>query len=262
MGNMKHLKYSFQTLAAICALSSVLLTACSGVSEEKLVSRESAIALMESGDLEGAVTVFNDLVKEAKKVTEFELDILKYRGEAEFLLEDYEAALHTYRTLMEVDKERPEYCYMASIALAKDGQRHDAKLFLDSGKALDKDSQAPMFYQASVAYAESCMAAGEDMTATGIYQELIDGGFANTDLYNRLVMAAVNEGKYEEALELIKKGLTLTDTMAVQELKFNEAVCYEYLGEFSKALELFRYYIEEFGNDERAAHEITFLETR
>ena len=259
---MRHLKYGFRTLAAVCCLASVLLTACGGTSEEQLASRESAIALMEGGDLEGAVAVFNELVKEATKVTEFELDILKYRGEAEFLLGDYEAALHTYRTLMEVDKERPEYCYMASMALAKDGQMHDAKLFLDGGKALDEKRQAPMFYQASVAYAEGCTEAGENGAAAAVYQELIDGGFANTDLYNRLVTAAVDEGRYKDALKLVEKGLTLTDTMAVQELKFNEAVCYEYLGEFSKALELFRYYVDEFGSSEAAAHEIAFLESR
>ena len=48
----------------------------------------------------------------------------------------------------------------------------------------------------------------------------------------------------------------------MQQLKFNEAVCYEYLGEFSKALELFRAYAATYGSDERVAHEIAFLETR
>ena len=48
----------------------------------------------------------------------------------------------------------------------------------------------------------------------------------------------------------------------MQELKFNEAVCYEYLGDFAKALELFRAYAAEYGTDARVAHEIAFLETR
>ena len=63
-------------LAAVL-LASVLLTACGGVTEEMLAARESAIAKMEQGDYEEAVAVFNDLVEEAKKVTEFELDVLK-----------------------------------------------------------------------------------------------------------------------------------------------------------------------------------------
>ena len=243
-------------------LAAGLLSGCGGVSEEQLAARESAIAMMESGNYEAAVDVFNGLVEEAKKVTEFELDILKYRAEAEFLLKDYEAALHTYRTLMEVDQERPEYCYMASMALSGDGQMHDAKLFLEGGKELDKKLEAPGFYEASLAYADACKEAGETEIAMQAYQELIDGGFGNTELYNRLVMNAMEEEDYAGALQLVAEGLAQNDSEAIQELKFNEAVCYEYLGEFSKALELFRIYAEEFGSNEQAAHEIAFLETR
>ena len=248
-------------LAALL-LSSVLLTACGGVTEEMLATRESAIAMMENGDYEGAVAAFNGLVEEATKVTEFELDILKYRAEAEFLLEDYAAAIHTYRTLMEVDAERPEYCYLASMALSKMGQMHDAKLFLDGGKALDEKHEAPGFFEASFAYAEGYLADGEPEIAKTEYQELIDAGFGSTEIYNRLMVMAMDEGDYEEALKMAAKGLILTDGLAVQELRFNEAVCYEFMGDFAKALELFRAYAAEFGSDERVAHEIAFLETR
>ncbi len=259
---MKLMKNRFGKPAMVLCMAAALLSACGGITEEQLEARESAIAMMDSGNYEGAVEAFNGLVEKAKKVTEFELDILKYRAEAEFLLEDYAAALHTYRTLIEVDAERPEYCYMASMALSRDGQMHDAKLFLDSGKALDEKHQTPGFYEASLAHADGYMAEGETEIAIQVYQELIDEGFGNTDLYNRLVMNAMDEGDYERALQLVEEGLTQTDTKAVQELKFNEAVCYEYLGEFSRALELFRSYAEEFGSNEQVAHEIAFLETR
>ena len=43
----------------------------------------------------------------------FEIDVLKYRGEAEFLLGDYGAAAYTYDTLAKVDKPRAEYYYLA-----------------------------------------------------------------------------------------------------------------------------------------------------
>ena len=46
------------------------------------------------------------------------------------------------------------------------------------------------------------------------------------------------------------------------ELKFNQAVCFEHLGQYQKALELFQAYTEEFGSDEAAEHEIAFLKTR
>jgi hypothetical protein len=93
-------------------------------------------------------------------------------------------------------------------------------------------------------------------------QELIDGGHGSTAIYNCLMLMAMNAGDYEEALKTAAKGLILTDGLAMQELKFNEAVCYEYLGDFSKPLELFRAYAAEYGTDEQVVHEIAFLETR
>ena len=79
---------------------------------------------------------------------------------------------------------------------------------------------------------------------------------------SNLTTIAIYKRDYEEALKTAAKGLILTDGLAMQELKFNEAVCYEYLGDFSKSLELFRAYAAEYGTDERVAHEIAFLETR
>lgn len=247
---------------AAAAVSALLLTACGGVSEEMLDSREAAIAMMEAGDLEGAVEAFNGLVAEATKVTEFELDILKYRAEAEFLLGDFPAAAHTYKTLMEVDAEKPEYCYFASLAMSRGGQQEEALALLERGEELDRKLEAAGWQEAVLALAESYESAGMIEEAKEVYQGLIDGGHASTDIYNRLMLAAMDEGDYENALTMAGKGLILTDELAVKELRFNEAVCYEYLGDYQKALELFRAYVAEFGSDERAEHEIAFLETR
>ncbi|MBR5266768.1 MAG: hypothetical protein IKU20_01070 [Lachnospiraceae bacterium] len=259
---MAHLNKKISALMAALCLTSVLLTGCGGVTEEMLEIRESAIDMMEEGNYEGAVAAFNGLVENAKKVTEFELDILKYRAEAEFLLEDYEAALHTYHTLMEVDKERPEYCYVSVMALANLGRMSDAEEMLDAGVKMDKKLEAPGYYEAKLALAGGYEADGNVDAAEEIYQELIDLGCGNTSIYNRLMLITMDEGDYESALTWAAKGLSLDDDLAVQELKFNEAVCYEFLGEFKKALELFKAYEAEYGSDERVAHEIAFLETR
>lgn len=269
---MKVLKKNLKTVSNKCrktivvfaavSLSAACLTACGGVTEEMLAARENAIAMMEQSDYEGAVATFNSLVEEATKVTEFELDILKYRAEAEFLLEDYAAAVHTYQTLMEVDKELPEYYYFAAIAMARDGQAEEASGLLKRGMELDKKPETTGFFEAAMALAEGYEADGQVEDAKTVYQELIDGGHGNTKIYNRLMVMAMDDGNYQEALKMAAKGLILTDGLAVQELMFNEAVCYEFLGNFAKALELFRMYEAEYGKDERVAHEIAFLETR
>ena len=61
---------------------------------------------MENGDYEGAVAEFDSLIDQTKHVSSFEIDVLKYRGEAEFMLGDYGAAAYTYDTLVKVDKPR------------------------------------------------------------------------------------------------------------------------------------------------------------
>ena len=76
------------------------------------------------------------------------------------------------------------------------------------------------------------------------------------------MMAAMEKGNYEEALQHAEAGLALSDDRAKKEIAFNQAVCYEYLGQYEKALELFRSYEEQYGQDEKADHEIAFLVTR
>lgn len=254
-----------ELLAAFCTAAAIL-AGCSGIPEEMLAEREAAIAMMDSGDYEGAVAAFNGLVAEATSVTEFELDILKYRAEAEYKLGDYAAAAYTYDILNQVDAERAEYCYFGAMSLAKAGDLAGAQELLEKGKALDMEEEAETM---SVGYVEAVMAVGNSLFDSGdkvganmLYDELIADGCATTDIYNRLMTDAMAAGDYETALGLAEKGLQLEDGLAEKQLKFNEAVCYEYMGNWSKALSMFEAYVAEYGSDEKAEHEIAFLRTR
>lgn len=264
----------FNRLWLACSVAAILLTGCGGISEEMLAQRDTAIAMMESGDYEGAAAVFDSLVAEATSVTEFELDILKYRAEAEYLLGDYAAAAYTYDILNQVDEERAEYCYFGAMSLAQAGDLTKAQKWLENGKALERESAGEKKKKEEAAgnpvgYVEAVLVIGNALFDNGdkekasvLYDELITGGYATTEVYNRLVTDAMTAGDYEEALKLAEKGKQLTDGLAKQEILFNEAVCYEYLGNWSKALELFEAYVAEFGSDEKAQHEIAFLRTR
>ncbi len=252
----------FIKLAMAAGLSCALLTACGGVTEEMLAERESAIAQMEAGDYEAAVAAFNGLVAEAKSVTEFELDILKYRAEAEYLLGDYAAAAYTYDILSQVDEETAEYCYFGAMALARSGDVAGAEAELAAGQELDPKMEKAGYTDAVMALADATFAAGNPEGAKAWYQGLIDAGRSNTAVYNALMVMAMEAGDYEGALTLAAKGIALGAADAMQELRFNEAVCHEYLAEYDVALELFQNYVSEFGSDARAEHEIAFLKTR
>lgn len=263
VSKMRRLRKGLGKLAAALFMATMILTACgSGITDEMLAARESAIAMMDNGDYEGAVAQFNSLVDKAESVTDFELDILKYRAEAEYKLGDYAAAAYTYNILGQVDGEKAEYCYFSAMALAKAGDLISAQEMLEAGGKLDKDGEKTGFAEALTAIADAMVESDDFAGAKALYQNLIDAGHGNTGIYNQLMLISMDAGDYSEALKMSMKGQILTDGIAMKELKFNEAVCYEYLGDFSKALELFRAYVAEYGSDERAEHEIAFLETR
>lgn len=239
-----------------------LLGGCAGITEDMLAARENGIALLESGDYEGAIREFEGLIENTKRVSEFELDILKYRAEAEFGLGDYEAAAYTYDILNQVDGKKAEYYYFGALALAESRDADGAGKLLEEGMALDENREAPGFEEAMMALGETLTELGDKDGAEHIYEELLQSGHATTKLYNRLMVAEMEAGEYEKALSYSEAGQALSDQEAIRELKFNEAVCYEYLGEYGKALELFQGYIAEFGDDGKAEHEIAFLVTR
>ena len=239
-----------------------LLTGCGHVTEEMKAGKENGIALMENGDYEGAVAEFDSLIDQTKHVSAFEIDVLKYRGEAEFMLGDYGAAAYTYDTLVKVDKPRAEYYYLGAVSLANSGDVEGAENRLESGTKADEKHAAAGYAEAMEALGAAYMTAGDETKADEIYQTLVEEGFSSTEVYNRWMMAAMKKGDYEEALQHGEAGFALSDDRAKKEIAFNQAVCYEYLGQYEKALELFRSYEEQYGQYEKADHEIAFLVTR
>ena len=240
----------------------LLLAGCGHVTSGMKEGRAEGITLMESGDYEGAVEAFDSLLDQRKRVSSFEIDVLKYRGEAEFMLGDYGAAAYTYDTLARVDKPRAEYYYLGAVSLANSGDVDGAENRLESGKNADAKHEASGYTEAMEALGAAYMTAGDETKADEIYRRLVEEGFSSTEVYNRWMMAAMEKGNYEEALEHAKTGLSLSDDRAKKEIAFNQAVCYEYLGQYEKALELFKSYEEQYGQDEKADHEIAFLVTR
>lgn len=279
------------------------LSGCQRVSKEQLAFREGGIASLEQGDYSGALDQFEKALADSNRVSDFETDVLKYRAEAEYQLEDFEAAAHTYDLLNQLDKKRPEYDYYWAMCLAKSGNPQLAEEKLAEGKAQEtgrksqeaggkdqksdgktqdadgkakggKDesrqepevqntkSTAPGYAEAMNAVADAWLAENNTEKADAVYTQLMSEGLADTRLYSRLAKTCMEQQDYEKALEYAEQGLALSDDLAKKDLRFNQAVCYEYLGEFSKALELFRQYVSEFGSDEAAEHEIAFLVTR
>ncbi|MDD3252821.1 MAG: tetratricopeptide repeat protein [Lachnospiraceae bacterium] len=97
---------------------------------------------------------------------------------------------------------------------------------------------------------------------TGDYAAALEYQVANGQVYNRMARDQIQAGQYDEALASIEQGRTFEDETAARDLDYNEAVIWEYKGDFAKALQLFETYVDKYGADENVSREITFLKTR
>ncbi len=98
------------------------LTVGCGKSENKYTYRDAGIEALNAGDYESAIASFDEAINASNAlVGAFDIDVLKYRAEAEYCAADYQAASDTYGILIQVDKERPEYLNMRCVSKAQTG---------------------------------------------------------------------------------------------------------------------------------------------
>lgn len=250
--------------------------------------RESGLEKMEADNLSGAIGDFDLALEKAGKRTEFKVDVLSYRAEAEYKLRDYEAALHSYELLAELDPKAPEYRYLQSLCYSGQGNTDQAIRAYQEGVSLEKEGETPPGkMEALLAAGGVCVDGEEYGKAMSFYNDAIKDGMVHGEIYNQMGLCQVAEGDYEGALDSFNQGYEVLvtgyqmgsgvqpaqaagtlkeegsgDYALLKELTYNRAVSYEYLYQYDKALALFEEYINAFGADEDAQHEVDFLRSR
>lgn len=245
------------------AILSLGLTGC-GESKKAKEARLQGIKQIEEGNYSEAVSSFDTALEEADGiVNSFELDILKYRGEAEFRLGDYTASAHTYGILAEVDG-KPEYLYYkaASAALSGDlaAASEDYNKAFEIDTVMDRNIIGKTLAQTALgqAYAES----GDYEQAVSYYQDVIESGAATAALFNQMGVCMIKAGQYDQAISYFEQGIAQGDESITKELMMNKGAAYEYKGDFQKALETFQSYAAGYGSTPELEKEIAFLQSR
>ena len=106
-------------------------------------------------------------------------------------------------------------------------------------------------------------AQGDTSNARNMYQQYVSADDSDPAKgYNGLALCDMDDGSYDSALENISKGLEDASTEEMQDLLFNEIVVYEKKLDFATALSKMQEYIKMFPDDENAAKELTFLQSR
>ncbi|MGN0158300.1 MAG: tetratricopeptide repeat protein [Brotaphodocola sp.] len=219
-------------LVLVCLIGGILFGISNGwKSRQKMEFLETGIACMKQENYEEAIVNFEkELEAAGGHVGALEEETLLYRAEAEYRLQDYSAALHTYQILLKKDKHK--FIYQKGVALA----------LLETG-----DLEGALEMHVIDAYVYNRMA--KEQIESGQYDEAlvtIGQGISELDFASSEVQSYT-----QEEIQMLKK-----------DLSFNQAVAYEYKSDYQKALELFEAYISDYGPDANAEREITFLKTR
>ncbi len=262
---------SKRAAAAVIFLAlSLMLSACGKRARQERELRDFAISLMNDGAYGAAVAKFDEaLSMNDGRVGETEIDILKYRAQAEMLMGDYEAAEYTYTLLEREDAKRTQYTNLRIICMARAGK--------DLGRAVELYEKAEKDDPHGTGHMEALYVLGEALSGSELESQrakgkefyraaLEDEKRRSGELYDRLGMMLFEEGDIDGALEQFKAGCELTasdekysDEKAERSMMFNTAVCMEYQSKWEEALELFTEYEKTYGSSQESSHEIAFL---
>ncbi len=247
-------------------LAAVLACGGCGEPKEAKAARISGIEKMAAGDYSGAIASFEEALDASDGIVHrFELDILKYRGEAEYMAGDYAAAAYTYGTLEQVDDERAEYRYYKAAAEAMAGNFETAQADYETAAELPRVSEQSAQAAASAALtalSEAARQAGETEKALEYCRTAIDSGMAGPGILNQMGLSLAQAGNPDEAIRYFEQGLLQAEGEAAAALTRNLAAVYEQKLDFAKALELLREYRASWGAVPEVEREISFLESR
>lgn len=244
-----------------------LAAGCRGTDPAREQFRLDGIAQMEQGDYEGAIASFDEAIAHSDgRVGDFELDVLKYRGEAEYKLGDYPAAAHTYDVLLQVDGESADYYYLRSMAYSAQGMTAEAQADAQAAAGLEDGSGqvSPVMEEAMTALGRAWLLAGDPAQAQAAFDRVLASGTITPGLCLQLGSALLDGGQAEEASGYFDQGLSLAQPGSEEygELLLGRAAAAEYSGDFAGALERLEQYERSFGQRPEVDREIRFLETR
>ncbi|WP_124066610.1 tetratricopeptide repeat protein [Clostridium sp. E02] len=253
-------KTGYASLVLALFLIVFLLAGC-GKQPQRNTFREDGILLLNQGEYKKAVDSFDHALDASKGlVNKFDLDVLKYRAEAEYLSKDYKAAVASYDVLIQVDGDKPEYFNMRSASKAETGDIKGS--IKDYKRGIELDKASPQRLPALLATGTALEQAGSFSEAMELYQAAEADGVTSALLYNRMGLCQMAKKDWESAASFFQKGIQAPEGDKVTELLFNQAVCEEYKGNFKAALLLMNQYVNAHGTDEEAEREIKFLKTR
>lgn len=249
------------------------------------VLKYRAEAEAKSGDLEAAISTYTILLE----VEESKTDDYFMRGRLYCQMGDFEKARADFDEAVKLNSSDYQLYWNIYDALSSAGQEEAGKEYLRQALVISDEKDSAHKYRGIIQYLlgeyDSAVveltavqdtqdsevllylgmtyeAQGNDESAMAVYNSALSLDASNSMIYNQLGVYHMKKGEYQEALTCFQNGLTQGDGKMNRELSYNEAVAYEYLGDFATAREKLQAYADTYGTDEAVTRELEFLSTR
>ena len=267
-------KKSKNLLFLILIISVLILSACSTKRSKEEALKKEAIVLIDEKKYEEASAKIEEAIRlrNSGKIDRSKLDLLKYRAELQFLTGEYEKAEASYALLSDIDSETMWYNYMRIISIVRGSKDIDkARVLYDNIK--NTSSNEPAFEDAKYEFITLMMEQNEGMEEVLSYYQvnMNDDSKSDAGVYNNIANIYFHYKEYDKALYYYDKGIAYVDGLSEpveyynnikKNIIYNKACLYEFMHDYSKALEIFNMYKDAYGSDDNIEHEIEFLKSR
>ena len=243
-----------------------------------------AATYMKQGKYDDAEAIYSAIIALKRK----ELDAYYLRACVSLRKNDYEKAVADFEKAFSLAPDNltlvtDAYVEMEAAGFGEEGKKYLSDLMEQKGKKLSDGERGTIYYyledyqnartyldgflngndaSKSLILGQTYEKLGDMNYATTVYQTYLSGNNPDAAIYNNLGMCLVKQEKYEEALEAFEAGIDMGSSDYLQELKNNQIVVNEYLGNFSQAKSLMEPYLQSYPDDAKAKRENEFLQTR
>ena len=192
------------------------LMGCSKYNEKEIALRDQGVAAMDEGNYEEAIKLFNEaLGKSVGKVTDLELDIDYYKGAAQYISGQFDAAVKTYTYLIKFDNKNFKPYFLRGSIYAKEGDIGQAIKDYNAAVAIDKKNyllyieiyenlMSLGYSEQALAYLNDGLAVTDKSDESGYYKGRIYYLLGQNAEAEKLLKEAVNKDIVEAKLYLAK----------------------------------------------------------
>jgi tetratricopeptide (TPR) repeat protein len=239
---------------------------------------------MKQGKYAEAQEIYSAIIALKKKDT----DAYYLRGCALLNQGKYDDAVSDFEKAISLDSDNLDlvinaYAQMQEAGFGEEGKAYVQEFLETNDKKLSNGEKGELYYyledyenaricldtyvngndaQMALILGQTYEKLGDMNYATVVYQTYLENNAPTAALYNSLGICYVNQEKYSEAAEAFQNGIDLGSSDYLQELKFNQIVANEYLGDFQTAKSLMQDYIQSYPDDSNAKKEYEFLISR